>query len=66
VALLSPTQLLWRGRIETGIRLTAPVLDLVLAVGDRISRAVDRDPPELIPSGRLAADAQPVLPHGRD
>jgi hypothetical protein len=42
VAPLSPTQLAWRGRIESGIRLAAPLLDLVLAAGDRLSRAVDR------------------------
>jgi hypothetical protein len=66
VAQLSPTQLLWRGRIETGIRLTAPLLDLVLAAGDRLSRVVDREPPELLPSGRLGVDDQRALSHGRD
>ena len=35
----SPTQLAWRERIEA-------VLDLLLAAGDRISRAVDRDDPD--------------------
>ena len=39
----TPTQLAWRGRIEAGLRVAAPFLDLLLAVGDRISRAVDRD-----------------------
>jgi hypothetical protein len=37
------TQIAWRGRIEAGLRVTAPFLDLVLAVGDRLSRVVDRD-----------------------
>jgi hypothetical protein len=31
-----------RGAIETGIRLAAPGLDLLLAVGDRVSRVLDR------------------------
>ena len=39
----TPTQLAWRGRIETGLRVAAPFLDLLLAAGDRLSRAVDRD-----------------------
>lgn len=43
VAQLTPSQQRWRGRVEAGIRLVAPLLDVVLAVGDRISRAVDRD-----------------------
>ena len=38
----TPTQIAWRGRIEAGLRVTAPFLDLVLAVGDRLSRVVDR------------------------
>lgn len=43
MAKLSPTQLAWRGRIESGLRLAQPLLDLVLVVGDRIARTVDRD-----------------------
>src|SRR3954465_14053038 len=39
----SPTQLAWRGRIEAVLRVAAPALDLLLAAGDRVSRAVDRD-----------------------
>ena len=39
----TPTQLAWRGRIEAGLRVAAPFLDLLLAAGDRLSRAVDRD-----------------------
>ena len=37
----SPTQLAWRGRIETLIRLAQPALDLVLAAGERVSRIVE-------------------------
>src|SRR4051812_40118622 len=43
VAPPTPTQLAWRGRIEAALRVAAPFLDLVLAAGDRLSRAVDRD-----------------------
>lgn len=39
----TPTQLAWRGRIETAIRVARPALDLVLAAGERISRAVERE-----------------------
>jgi len=42
VAPPTPTQLAWRGRIETMIRLARPGLDLVLAAGERLSRAVER------------------------
>jgi hypothetical protein len=41
VAPPTPTQLAWRGRIETLIRLAQPALDLVLAAGERVSRAVE-------------------------
>ncbi len=43
MAQLTPTQLAWRGRIEAGLRLAAPALDLLLAAGDRLSRVVERD-----------------------
>jgi hypothetical protein len=66
VAQLSPSQLRWRGRIEAGLHLAAPFLDLVLAAGDRLSRAVDREEPELLLSGRLGHDDQRALTHGRD
>ncbi len=39
----TPTQLVWRGRIESVLRIAAPGLDLMLAVGDRLSRAVERE-----------------------
>ena len=66
MAQLSPSQLRWRGRIETGLRFAAPVLDLVLAAGDRLSRVVDRDDPEPLPVARLRHDDQRALTHGRD
>jgi hypothetical protein len=59
VAPPSPTQLAWRRRIEAVLRLAAPALDLVLAAGDRVSRAVARDEPDALPGplprGALAA-----------
>ena len=36
-------QLIWRRRIERGIRLVAPMLDAVLVVGDRVSRIAGRN-----------------------
>jgi hypothetical protein len=49
VAPLSPNQLRTRARVEGVIRLMAPALDLVLAVGERASRIVERDDPEYYP-----------------
>lgn len=49
---MSPTtagQLRTRRRVETLIRLMAPALDVVLAVGDRVARIVERDDPEYYP-----------------
>ncbi|HEY6762683.1 MAG TPA: hypothetical protein VI318_24490 [Baekduia sp.] len=67
MAQLSSSQLIWRGRIEAGIRIAAPALDLVLAVGDRISRTVDREEPELLMPGRLGPNLQQrSLTDGRD
>jgi hypothetical protein len=50
MAVRSPTQLAHRRRIEAVLRVVAPALDLVLAVGDRVSRVagrneIDPDPP---------------------
>jgi hypothetical protein len=38
----SPSQLVWRRRVETMLRVAAPALDLVLFAGDRISRVAER------------------------
>ena len=46
---LRPDQLRTRRRVETVIKVIAPALDLVLAVGDRVSRIVERDDPEYYP-----------------
>jgi hypothetical protein len=39
-----------RARIETGISLAAPLLDLLLAVGDRVSRVLGREEPDHVPA----------------
>jgi hypothetical protein len=39
-----------RGRVELAIRLLAPPLDLLLAVGERISRVLSPDDPEYVPA----------------
>ena len=67
MAFRSPTQLARRHRIEGALRLAAPFLDLVLAVGDRVSRvagrnAIDPDPPRRV----LRADARTSLGGGPD
>ena len=58
VAPPTPTQLAWRARIEAGLRVAAPFLDLLLAAGDRISRAVDRD--ELDAPAPARAEIEPA------
>ena len=62
MAVRTPSQLAWRRRIETGIGLAAPLLDLVLAVGDRVSRVAGRGEPEPEPPRRItgAADRPPL------
>jgi hypothetical protein len=46
---LSPQQTIWRGRVEGLIGLAAPALDLLLAVGDRISRIAEPEDHEYYP-----------------
>jgi hypothetical protein len=53
----SPGQLLWRRRVETALAVVAPALDLMLAAGDRLSRAVERDDLDWVPPRR-------ALPNG--
>ena len=50
----TPTQLAWRGRIEAVLHVAAPALDLLLAAGDRLSRAVERDELDSAPSARAS------------
>ncbi|MBA2428973.1 MAG: hypothetical protein ACR2KD_05855 [Thermoleophilaceae bacterium] len=39
-----------RARVESVIRIISPGLDLILAVGDRVSRIVEREDPEYYPA----------------
>ena len=62
VAPPSPTQLAWRRRIEAVLLVAGPALDLLLAAGDRFSRAVAPGDDEL---ESLAAGPAPVPPGRR-
>jgi hypothetical protein len=53
VAQRTPTQLELRRRIEGLIRLAAPVLDVVLFAGDRVSRIAGRNEIDPEPPRRL-------------
>lgn len=70
---LTPSQQRLQERIEGLIAAAAPFLDLILAVGDRISRAVEpedfeyypvRPGPEASPLGR--GEPSPPMPAGGD
>lgn len=56
----SPTQLAWRGRIETLIRLAQPALDLVLAAGERVSRIVEPEDLDWTPPRSVSAPTTPA------
>jgi len=58
VAPLTPDQLRTRQRIEGLIRLAAPALDLVLAVGERVSRIVEPEDAEYYPP-RVTRESAP-------
>ena len=58
MAKLTPEQIRTRDRIESLIRLAAPGLNLVLAVGERVSRIVEPDDPEYYPA-RVEGVAEP-------
>ena len=49
MAPLTPDQRRTRDRVETVISLAAPVLNLVLAFGDRLSRIVEPEDSEYYP-----------------
>jgi hypothetical protein len=55
VAHRTPGQLALRRRIESVIRLAAPVLDLVLFAGERVSRVAGRNEVDPEPPRRLGA-----------
>ena len=68
VANLTPEQRRTRDRIETVIGLAAPVLNLVLAAGDRLSRIVEPEDSEYYPvrSGLLEPEGGPAQQTGDD
>lgn len=55
---LTPEQLRKRERAEALIGLMAPLLNVILAVGDRVSRLVEREDQEYYPP-RPRTDAEP-------
>jgi len=63
---LTPQQQRMRGRVEGVIGLAAPFLDLVLAVGDRISRVAEPRDYEYYPvrAGELGERSGPERPQG--
>jgi hypothetical protein len=60
VAPLTPNQLRTRQRIEGLIRLASPALDLVLAVGERMSKIVEPEDVEYYPP-RVTRESAPPL-----
>jgi hypothetical protein len=59
VATLTPDQLRRRERFETVISLAAPVLNLVLAAGERLSRIVEPEDPDYYPPTRPGSAETP-------
>jgi hypothetical protein len=49
MAPLTPDQLRTKARVESVIRLAAPVLNLVLAAGERLSKIVEPEDHEYYP-----------------
>lgn len=58
---MTPDQVRTRERVESLIRLAAPALNLVLAVGERISRIVEPEDHEYYPP-RTRTGSQPLPP----
>ena len=67
MAVRSARQLANRARIERLLRIAAPVLDLVLAAGERVSRVAGRNEIDPEPSRRsLRAEIRTPLGGGPD
>ena len=58
MAQLTPGQFRTRQRVESLIRLAAPALDLVLAVGERVSKLVEPEDVEYYPP-RVTRESAP-------
>lgn len=59
---MTPTQIARRDQFDALIGLAAPVLDLVLALGDRVSRIVEPGPSDYYPvrpGGKVALPGEP-------
>ena len=61
MAPLTPDQVRRRDRLESLIQLAAPALDLVLAVGDRVSKLVEPQDTEYYPP-RASRESPPPRP----
>lgn len=59
VAPLTPDQVRTRERVETVIRIAAPALNLVLAVGERVSKFVEPEDHEYYPPRTNSKSAPP-------
>ncbi len=62
MAPLTPDQVRRRERVEDLIRLAAPGLTLLLAVGERISRLVEPEDHEYYPPRTRGGSPQPAPP----
>jgi len=58
---LTPAQLRTRERVERLIRLASPALDLVLAVGDRVSRVIEPTDVEYYPPRMTSEEPPPRI-----
>ena len=66
MAPLTPDQLRRRERVEGLIRLAAPGLNLLLAVGDRVSRLVEPEDHEYYPPRTSTAEPPPPSRRGAE
>ncbi|MGI8631514.1 MAG: hypothetical protein ACR2NA_03060 [Solirubrobacterales bacterium] len=58
---LTPSQLRTRSRVESVIRLAAPLLDGILVVGDRVSRVLEPEDHEHYPTRPVGtSDRTPI------
>ena len=66
MAELTPGQRRARERLERLIAAAAPALDLILTVGDRISRTVGPEDHEYLPARAVPEPARLEAPRGSD
>lgn len=55
-----------RRRLEAGLRVVGPALDLLLIGGDRLSRVIDRSPDTWVPPHRMEGAAARAQLAARD